>query len=76
MRETLGEQTTREETPVGLELIAFNCPYCGQAMSQSIGPSYTVLTDVPTPSGGSVVMLTCINAACNRALGPYVVPNG
>ena len=59
---------------MGLKLTAFNCPYCGQMMSETIGPSYTVLSDVPTPFGGTVVMLSCSNGACNKALGPYVVP--
>ena len=52
--------------------MAFNCPHCGMVMSESVGPSYTVLSDVPQPKAGAVVMLSCIG--CQKALGPYVIP--
>lgn len=59
---------------MGTQLDAFKCPHCGQMMTKGTGPNYTFLNDAPTPMGGTVVMLSCINEACQKPLGPYVIP--
>lgn len=59
---------------MGMNLMAFTCPNCGQKMSEAIGPNWTVVQS-PAPAGWTVVVLTCLNGACNTIIGSYAYPS-
>ena len=59
---------TEVSQAMGMNLVAFACPNCGQTMSTEIGPNWTAVR-APTASGWTVVVLTC--RECNQIIGTY-----
>lgn len=57
-----------------MRLTAFDCPHCGQTMSETVGPNFTMLQGAPTAPGWQVVVLSCLNGMCKKPIGAYTFP--